>query len=85
MKRVRIIPVMIFGHALPTRSCRHLECDASCSTQMLQWIEANWIPGRVKKMLQETNTARDRYSMSISSPAGLQGRRSLSGIDGGNR
>jgi hypothetical protein len=81
MTRVRIIPVMMFGHAVRTRPCRHLECDASCATQMLQWIEASWIPARVKKMLQERNMARDRDSMSMSSPAALQGRRTSSRFD----
>ncbi len=81
MTRVRIIPVMMFGHAVRTRPCRHVACDASCATQMLQWIEARWIPVRVKKMLQASNTARDRDLMSMPSPAVLQGRRSLSRID----
>jgi hypothetical protein len=84
MKRVRIIPVMIFDHVVRSSRCRHLACDASCSTQMLQWIEANWIPARIKKMLQASNTARDRDSMSMPSGATPQGRRSLSRIDRGN-
>jgi hypothetical protein len=81
MKRFRIIPVMMFDDAVRTRPCRHLECDASCATQMLQWLESSWIPVRVKKMLEANNTARDRDSMSASSPAAPQGRRSLSRID----
>jgi hypothetical protein len=59
---------MTFGPVVRSRPCRHLDCDASCAEQMLRWIESRWIPGRVKKMLQESNTARDRDT--VSAPTG---------------
>ena len=63
MTRHKIIPVMTFGHVVRSRPCRHLECDASCATQMLRWFEARWISGRAKKVLQESNAARNRDVM----------------------
>jgi hypothetical protein len=68
MTRHKMIPVMTFGRVVRSRRCRQLDCDASCAAQMLRWFEANWIPGRVKKMLQASHAARRRELMSV--PAG---------------
>jgi hypothetical protein len=81
MTRIRTIRVMTFGRIAGTRPSRHLHCDQSLVSKMLQWLEAKWLPVHAGKMRRNKNNARDRTSIAMRLQYRRRDRRQFTKVD----